>query len=519
MSDSKKQPFTLAMKINTRSETTGEALREQQDKPFCVAMMGNFSGRQGVTEEATISARHFVEIDRYNYDEVLASMKLQLSLLPALDNASPVNVPLHSLKDFHPDNLYKNVDAFGELRQLRDQLKNPQTFHQAMQELGLPLVEDEVAAPQDSETAEKLQPQSTEKLPEPASGGRLIDSILEETESRSRHSAETSKAQAQGTKSLVDTLIQQLVAHKRNTVSRDPRQQELVASIDEQITLLMRSLLHNPKFQALEALWRGVHFMVKRIPGNRSMKLYLFDVNREELALNLDVDDVTQSALYKQFCDTSPGDIDWSLIIGDYRFGADIDDILLLSQLGIIAHQAGAQFIAAADENLVGCPSFATAPGVDDWQHEISQPVSEAWALLRKSPVAKHICLALPRFMLRAPYGRKATPVKAFAFEEMSEPCEHEEYLWGNPAFLKAEQIARAFIENGWELHYANVMKTEDLPLHYYQQDGRTIVKPCAEIPLTDSGASKMIAQGLIPLWSVKNSDRVHSGDFHSIAE
>ena len=45
------------------------------------------------------------------------------------------------------------------------------------------------------------------------------------------------------------------------------------------------------------------------------------------------------------------------------------------------------------------------------------------------------------------------------------------------------------------------------------------VVKPCAEIPLTDSGASKMIAQGLIPLWSVKNADRIHSGDVHSISE
>ncbi len=47
---------------------------------------------------------------------------------------------------------------------------------------------------------------------------------------------------------------------------------------------------------------------------------------------------------------------------GDYRFGADIDDMLLLSQLGAIAQQAGAHFISAADEKLVGCASFAETP-------------------------------------------------------------------------------------------------------------------------------------------------------------
>jgi type VI secretion system protein ImpC len=95
----------------------------------------------------------------------------------------------------------------------------------------------------------------------------------------------------------------------------------------------------------------------------------------------------------------------------------------------------------------------------------------------------------------------------------------HNDYLWGNPAFLKAEQIARTFLTSGWVMNYANAMTAEDLPVHYFEQAGQTQVKPCAEIPLTDSGASKMIAQGLIPLWSVRNADRIHSGDFHSIRE
>jgi predicted component of type VI protein secretion system len=55
--------------------------------------------------------------------------------------------------------------------------------------------------------------------------------------------------------------------------------------------------------------------------------------------------------------------------------------------------------------------------------------------------------------------------------------------------------------------------------VHYYESGGRAMVKPCAEIALTDSGAAKMIAAGLIPLWLVKNSDRIHSADFHSIAQ
>ena len=104
MHDSEKLPFNFAMNINTHDETTDEAMQEQQDKVFCIAMMGNFSGGDSGSD---ISDRSFIEIDRYNYDEVLASMAIKLSL--SLDDVgdSAADVPLHSLKDFHPDNLYK----------------------------------------------------------------------------------------------------------------------------------------------------------------------------------------------------------------------------------------------------------------------------------------------------------------------------------------------------------------------------------------------------------------------------
>jgi len=517
MSDSEKLPFSFAMNINTQDESTAEKLQEKSDEAFCIAMMGDFSGK------GTISGGRFIEIDRYNYDEVLASMAIQLSL--ALDDNSDAAVDVHigSLKDFHPDRLYQNVEVFGQLRDLRNRMSNTETFKQALEEIG---VQQEVAdsAMQEQAVAATQSPeeeQSVEERAQEESPGGLLDSILDATENQVGHGGDTAQSATQpapGRKSLVDAFIQQAMAGRR-TVSRDPRQDDMIVSVDEAITEQMRSLLHHPQFQAMESAWRAVHFMVKRIRSGKAVKLYLLDVSRSELANDLASDDVTQTQLYKQFCDTPVGDIRWSLIIGNYRFGANIDDMLLLSQMGAIAQTAGARFIAAADEKLVGCISFAKTPKAEYWQYEISTQVQQAWALMRKSAVAKSISLALPRFLLRQPYGSKAKPLKMFAFEEMSDRPEHEDFLWGNPAFLKAEQIVRAFMESGWQMHMASVLDTEDLPVYYYEERGQTMVKPCAEIPLTDSGASQMIAQGLIPLWSVKNADRIHSGDFHSIVE
>ncbi len=511
MSDSTQPPFIFSTTMNTRDETTGKPFEAQQRQILSIAILGNFRG-QRITD-SPIGRREFIEIDRYNFDEVMAAIGPELSVKFGPDQATSIS--FQTLKDFQPDRLYQNLEPFSRLADLRKRLDNPATFKQAMQELDWPEPE-----PQSGESPAPItQPAMSDEITPsniPAdTGENLLDSILSETQNRAASLDETIEQQS---RSMVDALVKQIVSNKARPVSRDSRQDEMVAALDDEITQIMRQLLHDPAFQALEAAWRCVHFMVRRIHSGKAVKLYLLDIERNELARDVAADDISASALYRLVCDRDMGGIDWDLIVADYRFSADIDDILTLSQLGIIAQAANARFIAAADEKLIGCTSFAATPRIDDWDFDISDSVTQGWTLLRKSPVAGNISLALPRFMLRAPYGQKSTPVKAFAFEEMLDPPAHKDYLWGNPAFVKAEQIARAFIEGNGQIQYANVVNSEDMPVHYYESGGRAIVKPCAEIALTDEGAARMIAAGLIPLWSVKNTDRIHSGDFFSIA-
>ena len=179
--------------------------------------------------------------------------------------------------------------------------------------------------------------------------------------------------------------------------------------------------------------------------------------------------------------------------------------------------KAGATFISAADEKLVGCESFSKTADVNHWNYDIEKNVSNAWTLLRESAVAIHISLALPSFLVREPYSSIANPIKSFSFEELLQPVQHNQYLWANAAFFKAEQLARAFLKNGWSMQPGDVARTEDLPLHTYENKGKTVVKPCAEIALTDTGAVRIQQQGIIPLWSVKNRDQIHSGDFFNL--
>jgi type VI secretion system protein ImpC len=277
--------------------------------------------------------------------------------------------------------------------------------------------------------------------------------------------------------SLVDGFIKQMMS-TRAKVSATPRKDEMLAAVDGAISESMRAILHHRDFQALESAWQAVRFFVRRVKTGKNLKIYLLDISKDELTQDLSRDDVTQSGLYRLFCDPVHGDIRWRYLTGDYRFQADIDDMLLLSQLVYIATRCGATFISSADEKLVGCESFSNSPDVSRWDYALENNISQAWSLLRKSEVAKHISLALPSFLIREPYSAASNPIKSFSFEEMLPPVKHEQYLWANAAFLKIEQLARSFLKSGWDMRPGESAMTEDLPLHSYEDKGKTIVHP-----------------------------------------
>ena len=51
-----------------------------------------------------------------------------------------------------------------------------------------------------------------------------------------------------------------------------------------------------------------------------------------------------------------------------------------------------------------------------------------AWQALRRSAEAEWVGLALPRFLLRLPYGPDTDSTEAFGFEEMPGTPVHEDY-------------------------------------------------------------------------------------------
>jgi len=207
------------------------------------------------------------------------------------------------------------------------------------------------------------------------------------------------------------------------------------------------------------------------------------------------------------------------LLVGNYTFGCRREEAELLARLAKVARTADAPFLAACSLSALGCESVADLGQPRKWNLAKDPDAVGAWQALRRLPEASYLGLCLPRFLLRLPYGKDTDVTEQFDFEEMSSPPDHEEYLWGNPAFACAFLLAQAFRMYGWEMQAGVVSELDNMPLHVYKKDGESLVKPCSEVLLSEGTTETILERGLIPLFSVKDCDVVRVVRFQPLAE
>ena len=480
------------------------------EAPFNIALIGNFGGSaQAAQTKAGIANRRMILVDRDNLDEVLSRVAPTVSL--PMEGSEALVPRFRGLEDFHPDRLLENVDLFRRLREVRRRLSDPATFPAAAEELGLS------AKPQRSTPASNATA-SAESVVAAVTrdrGGSLLDDVLQQSEA---------PAPARGS-SRPDELQEfvQRVTRPHLVPDVDDRQAAALQVIDRALSAQMRALLHTPTFQALEAAWRAVYFLVRRVETSEQLKLYLIDISQEELCRDvLSSPDPGKTQTYRLLVEKTVGTAGaerLALIVGNYTFGPTRDDAEALGRMAKIAHAAEAPFLAAASPTLLGCASLAETPHPRDWKTPLEAEAAKAWDALRRSPDAAWIGLALPRFLLRLPYGKDTDAIESFDFEEMPGERPHEDYLWSNPAFACALLLAQSFSDDGWEMRPGTHSEINGLPLHVYKHNGESELKPCAEALLTEGAAERILDNGLMPLVSLKGQDAVRVVRFQSMAE
>ncbi len=487
----------LDFKITMESD----AIPVSKDIPFHILLLGDWSGRENRAHlEQSESVSQLFEIDRDNFDEVLGKLNVRLDLDG--NGQDIISVRFTELDDFHPDKIFEQISIFSDLRDLRRRLSKSETFEKAANEVHSWFeTDDENLSQNQTQTQEPAKPYSS-----PAD---LLDNILSQPD-QITYSAPTQTAESTELSLLISKVVRPFLVN-----TDENKQSRLIAAVDEATSDLMRKILHHPHFKNLESAWRGLYFLVRAVETDLQLKIFLLDITKSELSLNLKSADNSQNFSYYKILESGGN---WALICGNYSFQINVDDIALLIRLAKISNAINAPFISYLKPETIDNTALTEISDFNDLIFPKDSPQAKLWNAIRSEPEVDSIGLSIQRLLIRMPYGEDTEPTENFSFEEFSTTAEHDDYLWTNPCFAFALLLAHSHSLNGWEMGQSLYLEIEGLPALVFDDAGMSKILPGSEFVMTERVCEDILQSGLMPIISFRNSHKIHLARFQSIS-
>jgi len=115
-------------RVHIKYEVETEGAQVERELPFVMGIMGEFSG-DPTKPLPSLSERKFVQIDRDNFNEVMARIGPGLNL--KVDNAlagdgsqMAVDLKFNAIEDFEPGRIVEQVPALKALMETRNKLRD-----------------------------------------------------------------------------------------------------------------------------------------------------------------------------------------------------------------------------------------------------------------------------------------------------------------------------------------------------------------------------------------------------------
>ncbi|MFP5348687.1 MAG: type VI secretion system contractile sheath large subunit [Gammaproteobacteria bacterium] len=290
-----------------------------------------------------------------------------------------------------------------------------------------------------------------------------------------------------------------------------------IAEIDRVISEQLNHILHHPKFQKLEASWRGLWMLVEQADEGHSVKVKVLDASWADV-----VKDVTralefdQSQLFHKVYSEEygmPGGEPYGALIGDYEISHQpsaehpYDDISALEALSQIAAASFSPFIAAVSSRFFGLEDFAGLGQPINIANIFTQNEYIRWRSLRDKPDSRFVGLTLPKTLMRLPYTVEAGTYKGVHFHEQV-GAGIGQYLWGNGCYAFGAILIREFSTVGWFGHIRGVPRNQlagglvtTLPVDRFRTDPNGVAfKPVTDVVVTDTVEKELSDLGFIPL-------------------
>ena len=115
-------------RVHIKYEVETEGAVVEKELPFVVGVLGDFSG-QPTEPLKPLKDRKFIQIDRDNFDDVLARMTpgLQIRVANTLKgdgSEMPVSLKFSKMDDFEPAAIVEQVPALQKMLEARNQLRD-----------------------------------------------------------------------------------------------------------------------------------------------------------------------------------------------------------------------------------------------------------------------------------------------------------------------------------------------------------------------------------------------------------
>ncbi len=286
-----------------------------------------------------------------------------------------------------------------------------------------------------------------------------------------------------------------------------------ISHIDDLIEAQMNEILHNPKFQQVEAAWRGLEDLVNHTNFQADITIDILDVAKEELAEDFEKNSSSlfSSALfdkiyikeYDQF-----GGRPYGVMLGLYDFTASRADLTWLERMAMVANASHCPFIASASPKFFDCESVEQLESLKNLDGVLSHPRYGKWHELRNRDEAAYIGLTLPRYVVRLPWNPDSNPCDVLNFKEDAQG-DSKKYLWGNTAYLMGRNLVKAFEVSGWCQSIRGPKSgglVTGLPVDSFTLRGQKMIQMPVEIAIPDYREYEFARNGFIPLVYRKSS-------------
>lgn len=289
-----------------------------------------------------------------------------------------------------------------------------------------------------------------------------------------------------------------------------------IAAIDALLSAQVDAILHHPRFQRLEAAWRGVVYLVDRTDSKANIKVKLLDAAWSEVCRDLErASEFDQSQMFQKIYEEefgTPGGEPFGLMIGDYEIrhrpgpGHPTDDVAGLTAMSQVAAASFCPFIVGAEPAMFGLDDYDDITVFTDMVGPFRQAEYERWRAFQKTEDARFVAVVAPRVLVREPWGDDPGRWDGFCYRETATtPGSH---LWGSAAFAFGGVVMRAYSEYRWSADIRGVQTdadagglVADLPALSFATDrpGLVVKYPTAAY-LTERQENDLCEFGFLPL-------------------